>query len=73
MQLFRLYQNLMNLAKPSAIFTHCLPAYRGFEATKEVIDGKQSVIFAEAHNRLHAQKAIMLWLFGIEELYPHPK
>ena len=55
---------LMKLAKKKAIFTHCLPAYRGVEVSAEVIDSKQSVVFDEAENRLHAQKAIMLWLSG---------
>ncbi len=55
---------LMKLAKKTAIFTHCLPAYRGFEVTAEVIDSKQSVVFDEAENRLHAQKAILLWAMG---------
>jgi ornithine carbamoyltransferase len=52
---------LMKLAKKTAIFTHCLPAYRGFEATSDVIDSDRSVVFDEAENRLHVQKAIMLW------------
>jgi ornithine carbamoyltransferase len=52
---------LMKLAKKSAIFTHCLPAYRGFEVSAEVIDSKKSVVFDEAENRLHAQKAVLLW------------
>ncbi len=55
---------IMKLAKPSAIFTHCLPAYRNYEVTEEVIDGKKSVVFDEAENRLHAQKAILLWIAG---------
>ena len=49
----------MALAKPDAIYMHCLPADRGFEVTDEVMDGPQSVVFDEAENRLHAQKAIM--------------
>ncbi|MGB3413593.1 MAG: ornithine carbamoyltransferase [Microbacteriaceae bacterium] len=53
---------LMALADPAAIFLHCLPAYRGFEVAAEVLDGPQSVIWDEAENRLHAQKALMAWL-----------
>ncbi len=61
-QIFRPYQvnaKLMAAAKSDAIFMHCLPAHRGDEVTDEVIDSKQSVVFDEAENRLHAQKAIM--------------
>lgn len=50
---------LMALAKPDAIFMHCLPAYRGWEVTEEVMEGAQSVVFDEAENRLHAHKAIL--------------
>ena len=50
---------MMALAKPDAIFMHCLPAYRGMEVTDEVIESAQSVVFDEAENRLHAHKAIM--------------
>ncbi len=53
---------LMATAKPDAIFLHCLPAYRDNEVTSDVIDGPQSVVFDEAENRLHAQKALMAWL-----------
>ena len=55
-------QDLMALADTNAIFLHCLPAYRGFEVAAEVIDGSQSRIWDEAENRLHAQKALMVWL-----------
>jgi ornithine carbamoyltransferase len=54
--------SLMAKANPSAIFLHCLPAYRGYEVAAEVLDGPQSRIWDEAENRLHAQKALMLWL-----------
>lgn len=59
---------LMKLADPSAIFLHCLPAHRGEEVTAEVIDGPQSRVWTEAHNRLHIQKAIMAFLIGGEAL-----
>ncbi len=61
---YQINRKLMKLAKPDAIFMHCLPAYRGYEVTDEVIDGPQSVVFDEAENRLHVQKAIMLFLLG---------
>jgi ornithine carbamoyltransferase len=53
---------LMAHAKSDAIFLHCLPAYRGYEVSEDVIDGPRSVIWDEAENRLHAQKALMVWL-----------
>ena len=56
--------DLMALARPDAIFMHCLPAHRGDEVTDEVLDGPQSVVFDEAENRLHAQKAVLLWCLG---------
>ena len=59
---FTIDADLMAKAKADAIFLHCLPAYRGYEVTAEVIDGEQSVIWDEAENRLHAQKALMAWL-----------
>ena len=55
---------LMALAQPEALFMHCLPAHRGEEVTAEVIDGPRSVVFDEAENRLHAQKAILAWCLG---------
>lgn len=59
---FTVDADLMAKAKPSAIFLHCLPAYRGFEVLAEVLDGPQSVVWDQAENRLHAQKALMAWL-----------
>jgi ornithine carbamoyltransferase len=59
---YRVDAALMALAAADALFLHCLPADRGFEVTAEVIDGEQSVIWDEAENRLHAQKALMVWL-----------
>lgn len=65
-EIFKGYQvnsKLMGVAKSDAIFMHCLPAYRGYEVTEEVIDGPQSVVFDEAENRLHAHKAILVNCF----------
>ena len=56
---FQINDALLKIAKPTAIVMHCLPAYRGYELTEEVIEGKQSVVFQESENRLHAQKAIL--------------
>ena len=55
---------LMALAKPDALFLHCLPAHRGEEATASVIDGPQSRVWDEAENRIHAQKSVLRWVFG---------
>lgn len=55
---------LMGKANKNAIFMHCLPAYRGHEVSEDVLEGPQSVIFDEAENRLHAQKAILAWCLG---------
>ncbi|MGO2514956.1 MAG: ornithine carbamoyltransferase [Corynebacterium variabile] len=59
---FQVDEALMATADKDAIFMHCLPAYRGFEVSAGVIDGPQSVVFDEAENRLHAQKALLEWL-----------
>ena len=62
MATYQVNSELLALAKPEALFLHCLPADRGFEVTAEVLDGPQSVIWDEAENRLHAQKALLTWL-----------
>jgi ornithine carbamoyltransferase len=59
---FTIDSELLKLAKSDAIVLHCLPAYRGYEISADVLDGKQAVIWDEAENRLHAQKALMVWL-----------
>ncbi len=59
---YQVNSELFSKAKEDAIFLHCLPAYRGYEVTSEVIDGSRSVVFDEAENRLHVQKAIMALL-----------
>ncbi len=68
MKLLAPYQvdgKLMGAAAKDAIFMHCLPAHRGDEVSAAVIDGPQSVVFDEAENRLHAQKAVLAWCFGL--------
>jgi len=65
LKVFKKYQvnkKLMSYAKRDAIFLHCLPAYRGYEVTSDVIDGSQSMVFEEAENRLHVQKALLIYL-----------
>ncbi|MBP6880697.1 ornithine carbamoyltransferase [Candidatus Saccharibacteria bacterium] len=59
---FQVNEKVMKLAKPDAIFMHDMPAYRGYEVTDDVIDGLQSVIYQQAENRLHAQKALLQFL-----------
>lgn len=64
---YQVNDELMALAKPDVMFQHCLPAYRGKEVTASVIDGPQSVVWDEAENRLHAQKALLTWLIGKQQ------
>lgn len=61
---YQVNEALVSHAKPDYMFLHCLPAYRGYEVTEGVIDGKNSAIFDEAENRLHAQKAVLVSLLG---------
>jgi ornithine carbamoyltransferase len=63
LQPYQVNEELMEKA-PDAVFMHCLPAYRGMEVTAGVIDGPQSVVFDEAENRLHVQRAILAWCLG---------
>ncbi|MDQ0318822.1 ornithine carbamoyltransferase [Pararhizobium capsulatum DSM 1112] len=63
-QPFQVNEALMEKAAKDALFMHCLPAHRGEEVTDGVIDGKQSVVFDEAENRLHAQKSVLAWCLG---------
>ena len=65
LQPFQVTKELMSHAKPGAVFMNCLPAMRGEEQTAEVIDGPQSIVFDQAENRLHIQKAIILWLLNV--------
>ena len=62
---YQVNEALMSHAKPDALFMHCLPAHRNDEVTSAVMDGPHSVIFDEAENRLHAQKAVMRWSLGL--------
>jgi ornithine carbamoyltransferase len=61
---YQVNDSVMARAKPGAVFLHCLPAHRGDEVTDAVMDGPQSRIFDEAENRIHAQKAVLMWCFG---------
>jgi ornithine carbamoyltransferase len=66
-QPYQLNTDLLALAQPGALVMHCLPAHRGEEITTDVIEGSQSVVFDQAENRLHVQKALILTLLGIED------
>ncbi len=65
-QAYRVDRSLLDLAAPDAIVLHCLPAHRGEEITDDVIDGPQSVVWDQAENRMHTQKALLLWLLGLD-------
>ena len=58
---YQVNKKIMSCAKPDAIFMHCLPASREEEVTSEIMDGKQSVVWLQAFNRIHAQKSIIEW------------
>jgi ornithine carbamoyltransferase len=62
---YQVNADLMALAKPDAVFLHCLPAHVGEEVSEDVFEGPQSVVFDEAENRIHAQKSVLLWSFGL--------
>ena len=64
MRPYQVNADLLARALPDAIVLHCLPAHRGMEITDEVMDGPQSVVFDQAENRLHAQKALMAYILG---------
>lgn len=69
---FMVDSDMMALADPSAIFMHCLPAYRGIEVAADVIDGPQSVVFQQGHNRLHAARGALAFLLGVRLQHPVP-
>ncbi len=65
---FQVNRALMKHARSGAVVMHCLPAHRGEEITDELLDGPQSIVLEQAENRLHAQKAVMVWLLRPEIL-----
>ena len=65
MEPFQVNLALMAKAKPDAVFLHCLPAHVGEEVTEDIFESHQSVVFDEAENRIHAQKSVLLWSFGL--------
>jgi ornithine carbamoyltransferase len=70
---YQVNEELMSKAQPSAVFMHCLPAHRGAEVTDQVLDSEQSIVFDQAENRLHAQKAITLMLLGGAKRIPNSR
>src|SRR5690606_5283261 len=62
---FQVDAAMMAGADPGAVFMHCLPAYRGFEVSADVIDGPQSAVFQQGHNRLHAARGVIAFLLGV--------
>jgi ornithine carbamoyltransferase len=69
-EIFSRYQvtdELMHLASPTAVFMHCLPAYRGYEVSASVIDGPQSRVFTQGHNRMHAARGLLAFLLGVRQ------
>jgi ornithine carbamoyltransferase len=69
-QPYQVSRQLMSLAAPHAVFMHCLPAHRGEEVTDEVIDSEQSIVFDQAENRMHVQKAVLLLLLDAAQAAP---
>jgi ornithine carbamoyltransferase len=67
---FQVNAELLQAANPDAVVLHCLPAHRGWEITSEIADGPQSLIFPQAENRLHAQKAILSFLLAYDAVFP---
>ena len=65
MEPFQVNSAVMACAKPEAVFLHCLPAHVGEEVSYGVFESPQSAVFDEAENRIHAQKAVLLWCFGL--------
>jgi ornithine carbamoyltransferase len=62
---YQLNERMVELAAPDVTVLHCLPAHRGQEITDEVIDGPHSAVWDQAENRMHTQKALLLWLLGV--------
>ena len=61
---YQVNENVVAMADRDAVVMHCLPAHRGEEITEEVLDGPRAIVFDQAENRLHVQKAIMVWLLN---------